>query len=61
MKNVFESASKEAEHLKDEYVSVEHLLLGIIKTKNRSEKILKKLGFTDDRILTAMREISGAQ
>jgi ATP-dependent Clp protease ATP-binding subunit ClpB len=61
LKNVFESASKEAEHLKDEYVSVEHLLLGIIKTKNRSEKILKKLGVTDDRILAAMREIRGAQ
>ena len=61
LKNVFESASKEAEHLKDEYVSVEHLLLGIIKTTNRSEKILKKLGVTDDRILAAMREIRGAQ
>lgn len=61
LKNVFESASKEAEHLKDEYVSVEHLLLGIIKTRNRSEKILKKLGATDDRILAAMREIRGAQ
>ena len=61
LKNVFESASKEAEHLKDEFVSVEHLLLGIIKTRNRSEKILKKLGATDDRILAAMREIRGAQ
>ncbi len=61
LKNVFESASKEAEHLKDEYVSVEHLLLGIIKTKNKSEKILKKFGVTDDKILAAMREIRGTQ
>lgn len=61
LKNVFESASKEAEYIKDEYVSVEHLLIGIVKTKNRSEKILKKLGVTDDRILAAMREIRGAQ
>jgi ATP-dependent Clp protease ATP-binding subunit ClpB len=61
LKNVFESAFREAEHLKDDYVSVEHLLLGIIKTKNRSEKILKKLGVTDDKVLTAMREIRGTQ
>ena len=61
LKNVFESASKEAEHLKDEYVSVEHLLLGIIKTKNKPEKILKKFGVTDDKILAAMREIRGTQ
>jgi len=61
LKNVFESASEEAEHLKDEYVSVEHLLLGIIKTKNKSEKILKKFGVSDDKILAAMREIRGTQ
>jgi ATP-dependent Clp protease ATP-binding subunit ClpB len=61
LKNVFESAMKEAEHLQDEYVSVEHLLLGIIKTKNRAEKILKKLGLTDDRILASMQDIRGCQ
>lgn len=61
LKNVFEAALKEAEHLKDDYVSVEHLLLGIIKTKNRSEKILKKYGVTDDKLLAAMREIRGSQ
>jgi ATP-dependent Clp protease ATP-binding subunit ClpB len=61
LKNVFESAFKEAEHLKDDYVSVEHLLIGIVKTKNRPEKILKKFGVADDRILAAMREIRGAQ
>ncbi|HDH53705.1 MAG TPA: ATP-dependent chaperone ClpB [Nitrospirae bacterium] len=61
LKNVFEAAFKEAEHLNDEYVSVEHLLLGIIKTKNRSEKILRDMGVTDDKVLAAMREIRGAQ
>jgi ATP-dependent Clp protease ATP-binding subunit ClpB len=61
LKNVFESAFREAEHLKDDYVSVEHLLLGIIKTKNRAEKILKKNGFTDAKVLSAMKEIRGSQ
>ena len=38
LKNVFEAAFKKAEHLNDDYVSVEHLLLGILTTKNRSER-----------------------
>ncbi len=61
LKNVFEAAFREAEHLKDDYVSVEHLLLGIIKTKNKSERILRKYGVTDDKVLASMRGIRGAQ
>jgi ATP-dependent Clp protease ATP-binding subunit ClpB len=61
LKNVYEAAFKEAEHLKDDYVSVEHLLLGIIKTKNRAEKVLKKLGASSDKVLASMREIRGSQ
>jgi len=61
LKNVFEKAFEEAEHLRDDYVSVEHLLLGIINTKNKSEKILKRHGITVDKVLSAMREIRGAQ
>ncbi len=61
LKNVFEAAFKEAEHLKDDYVSVEHLLLGIIKTENKPERFLRSLGVTADKVLSAMREIRGAQ
>ncbi len=61
LKDIFEKAFAEAEHLKDEFVSVEHLLLGIIGTKNPMEKILKKLGITADKVLSAMREIRGTQ
>jgi len=61
LKDVFERAFKEAEHLKDDYVSVEHLLLGILKRKNRIEAILKRHGITEDRVLSAMRQIRGTQ
>lgn len=61
LKNVFEVAFKEAEYLKDDFVSVEHLLLGIIKTKNKSSNIMKRLGVTDSTVLEAMREIRGTQ
>jgi len=44
LKEVFERASTEAERLKDEYVSVEHLLLAIIAGKNKSSDLLKKYG-----------------
>jgi len=61
LKDVFDRAFAEAEHLKDDFVSLEHLLLGIIGTKNTAEKILKKFGVTDDKILSTMREIRGTQ
>ncbi|KPK00936.1 MAG: Clp protease ClpB [Nitrospira bacterium SG8_35_4] len=61
LKDVFEEAFKEAGHLKDDYVSIEHLLLGILKTKCRAEKILKGLGVTYEQVLAAMREIRGGQ
>ena len=61
LKDVFETAFKEAEHLKDEYVSVEHLLLGIINTKNKPSNILIKQGVTPDEVMAAMKKIRGSQ
>jgi len=61
LKNVFEKALSEAEHLKDDYVSLEHILLGMVKTKSKAEKILKGAGVTVDGVLLKMREIRGSQ
>ncbi|TNF55584.1 ATP-dependent chaperone ClpB [bacterium] len=61
LKNVLDRAFTEAEHLQDDFVSVEHLLLGIVKTKGRAEQLLKKHGITGDKVLSAMREIRGSQ
>jgi len=61
LKDALDKAFAEAEHLKDDYVSVEHLLLGVIRTKGRSEKVLKKFGITVDKVLSTMREIRGTQ
>jgi len=61
LKDVLDRAFVEAEHLKDDFVSVEHLLLGVINTKNKPEKILKRFGVTVDKVLSAMREIRGTQ
>ncbi len=61
LKEVFERASKEAEHLKDEFVSVEHLLMAALSVGGASSDILKKYGVDQNRLLAAMRDIRGSQ
>ena len=61
-----ESALAEAEsiaaHMKDEYVSVEHLMLGIIEKPSESlKKILKTCGLDRKVLETAIKEIRGNQ
>lgn len=59
LKSVIEKAFEEATHLTDEFISVEHLLLAIIKTYGPASDLLKRHGATEDNILAAMREIRG--
>ncbi|MHB8882335.1 MAG: ATP-dependent chaperone ClpB [Thermodesulfovibrionales bacterium] len=61
LKEVLEAAHKEAEHLKDDYVSVEHLLLALINVSSPAADLLKKHGAEKDQVLAAMREIRGTQ
>ena len=61
LKEVFERAQKEAEHLQDEYVSVEHLLLAILASKGPASDLLKRYDVKADKALAAMREIRGSQ
>lgn len=59
LKSVIEKAFEEATHLADEFISIEHLLLAIIKTYGPASDLLKRHGATEDNILAAMREIRG--
>jgi ATP-dependent Clp protease ATP-binding subunit ClpB len=54
-------ALREAEALKDQYVSTEHLLLGLLDSKTPSAEALKHAGVTRDRLLQTLREIRGNQ
>ena len=58
---VLESAFKEAERFKDEFVSTEHLLLAIADTKDDAAKLLAARGATRDAILKALTTIRGTQ
>jgi ATP-dependent Clp protease ATP-binding subunit ClpB len=61
LKKLIESAEAEAEALKDEYVSTEHLLLAMVQDGGEAGKILKDLGASRDKILHALVGIRGAQ
>jgi ATP-dependent Clp protease ATP-binding subunit ClpB len=62
-KLVTDAALAEAQRLKDEYVSTEHLLLAIAAEVGRSPaaQLLQRLGATRDRILQALTAVRGNQ
>jgi ATP-dependent Clp protease ATP-binding subunit ClpB len=61
LKKTIETAETEAEALKDEYVSAEHLLLAMLQDSGETGKVLKELGLSRDKILNALVGIRGAQ
>ncbi len=59
---VFEAAQKEAQQLKDEYVSTEHLLLALIGAKgSAAATLLQDQGVTTDGIYKALKDVRGTQ
>lgn len=57
---VLEQAQKEADALRDEYISTEHLLLVLAKVDSKARNILTLNAIGEQEILTAMRAIRGA-
>ncbi len=55
------SAEEQAKRLKDEYVSIEHLLLATADDLGAAGKILRDLGLTRDRLMKALVEVRGNQ
>jgi len=61
LSEVFESAFKEASLLKDEYVSTEHLLLGLSEAKNSAlYELLKSSGITRENIIKVLKDVRGS-
>ncbi len=59
---VFGKAEKEAKDMKDQYVSVEHLLLGLIdEGENDLKELLQRLGLRRETLLSSLRTIRGNQ
>jgi ATP-dependent Clp protease ATP-binding subunit ClpB len=59
--DVFAQAQKEADQLKDQFVSTEHLLLGLAKVPSDAKEALSLLAVEPDVILTALQEVRGGQ
>jgi ATP-dependent Clp protease ATP-binding subunit ClpB len=54
-------AEEEAATLKDEYVSLEHLLLAIIEERGRTAKLLSDQGASRESLMAALQKIRGGQ
>ena len=54
-------AEDEAKKLKDEYISIEHVLLTALDDSGAAGRILKRSGLTHDRLMQALREVRGSQ
>jgi ATP-dependent Clp protease ATP-binding subunit ClpB len=63
LRSLADTAEKEAERLKDEYVSTEHLLLAAAAETGRSAavRLFKQRGITRDAVLAAMASVRGSQ
>jgi len=60
---VVAAAEKEAQRLKDDYVSTEHLLLALADSGEKSQagRLLRNAGVTRERVYEALQEVRGGQ
>jgi ATP-dependent Clp protease ATP-binding subunit ClpB len=58
---VLAQAETDAANLKDEYVSVEHLLLALLDERGATGRLLTESGLTRDKLMEALRGIRGNQ
>lgn len=56
---ILETANKAAGKLNDEFISLEHLLLGLINSKNGAGKLLKEQGVSEKAFMQVMEEVRG--
>ena len=62
VKRVFDQANREANGLKDEYISTEHIFLAIASERGTpTDRLLRDNGITKQRINDAIKEIRGGQ
>src|ERR1700738_3164763 len=62
LRNVLNQAESEMTRLKDEYVSVEHLILALVDApKTAAGRILKEAGINRDSIMKSLQTVRGSQ
>jgi ATP-dependent Clp protease ATP-binding subunit ClpB len=58
---ILQHAQELANSMRDEYISVEHLLAGILAKGRKAAEILRQHGLTQENLLNAMKEVRGNQ
>ncbi len=68
VKRIIDEANEEANRLKDEYISTEHIFLAILSAKNTTTeknsaaaRLLEGMGITRERVYDAIQELRGGQ
>jgi len=61
LQRVLTKAEDEARRLKDEYISIEHVLLALTEDNGAAGRILKEFGLTRDRLMKALQQVRGTQ
>lgn len=58
--NVLEAAQKEAAAMRDDFVSVEHLLLALVKTDTKAKQLLKLNAVGEPQVMAALQDVRGS-
>ncbi len=61
LNRVLTQAEDEAKKLKDEYISIEHVLLAITDDKGPAGRLFAQMGVTRDKLAQVLREVRGSQ
>src|SRR6202171_1543750 len=62
VKRIIDLANEEANRLKDEYISTEHIFLAILSERNTAvARILSEAGITKERVYDTIKDIRGGQ
>lgn len=59
--SLFDRALKEANQLRDEYVSIEHLLLALSEDKSAAGNLLRDHGLSHQVVLQVLKDVRGSQ
>lgn len=60
LNQVLDNAQREADAMKDEFVSTEHLLLALTKTESKAKNVLKLNAVTDKELLKVLQAVRGS-
>ncbi|MCA9227214.1 MAG: ATP-dependent chaperone ClpB, partial [Planctomycetales bacterium] len=60
MRQVLDGAAAEAEKMKDEYVSTEHLLLALVRVASLAKNLLELNGVREQDLMNALRDVRGS-